>query len=147
MASTEPGHYLLDAGESHGITENSEFAVYADGEMTTFLGTAIALKPSAFTTSCVPSVPPAFALHGPAYALQRSLEDDNAACRQDDPVGALCELLTKIERETKTGSFNFHLEDGTKDAVLAVSGKACFAIKEQYYCGYGLNRMTFNPSH
>ncbi|THU90069.1 hypothetical protein K435DRAFT_864623 [Dendrothele bispora CBS 962.96] len=77
----KPDHFTLQAGEAHGIAMGAEFDIYADRNLTSFIGTVtVPEPPSCFNTFCT-AKPGAEAdsnsalLHflEPAYALQTRL--------------------------------------------------------------------------
>ncbi|KAF5342908.1 hypothetical protein D9758_015402 [Tetrapyrgos nigripes] len=48
-----PGHFVLQAGEAHGITAGAEFDIYSDRDMTSFIGSVrVSEPPSCFKALC-----------------------------------------------------------------------------------------------
>ncbi|KAG7440927.1 uncharacterized protein BT62DRAFT_909410 [Guyanagaster necrorhizus] len=147
------GRYVLKAGSVHGITKNAEFAVFADRNMVSELGTIVASRITAFTTTCDfhprGNETPFFLAH-PGFALQTRVGEGHDVRLFIEPVRKLFSVLKQIGEEMQNGEARqrrLHLVESRNDhpdlAVSAHGDVVHFEIMDKLCRQHGLTRMPF----
>ncbi|KAK0452948.1 caspase domain-containing protein [Desarmillaria tabescens] len=149
-----PDQYDLDAGEAHGITKEAEFVVFADRTMESTLGTVVAVKTTAFTTTCCffprGDKKQSFTLAKDGYALQTRVgegQDIRLLVELDEKLLGVFERIADEMQSSKARKRGFRLvdsRDDEPDLVIAADGdKVHFEIMEKDCIDHGLTRMPF----
>ncbi|THV02695.1 hypothetical protein K435DRAFT_792310 [Dendrothele bispora CBS 962.96] len=155
-SASNPYIFKLEAGEAHGITNKSQFAVYSDMKMTTLLGTVTALNTTAFETRCT-SEGGAFTFQGTAYAIQTHAGEKQDMCLRfiNTNDSALLNLFVCLGQEMQRADANkrtFRLVDTPNDsdtrapdlAISTQNGFVQFHIEEKTCQANGLTMMPYN---
>lgn len=101
--SQSPYQYQVMAGDANGITKNAEFAVFADREMTCFVGVIVAQKVDAFSVECSAYRDSLFSMPSPAYALQIKLGEGQSARIMIENSDAFLGLFTLLSQDIAEG--------------------------------------------
>ncbi|THU79034.1 hypothetical protein K435DRAFT_973293 [Dendrothele bispora CBS 962.96] len=148
-ASSGPGQYILDAGEAHGITNRTQFAVYKDRKMKELLGSVIAWEVTAFNTRCT-TTGDNFTLPETAYALQTHVGESQDIRLFVEANDGFLDLFVRIAKEmqlTNAGKRSFRLVNTPNDepdlAISAKNGFVQFHVMEQTCRDNGLTMMPF----
>ncbi|THU91188.1 hypothetical protein K435DRAFT_909316 [Dendrothele bispora CBS 962.96] len=155
----KPYHFMLQAGEAHGIALGAEFNIYADRELASFIGTVIVSKPpSCFETFCTaqPGAENSALLDfsEPAYALQTRL-GELKAIRVFIPIDEdFLDLFRLIDSDIQKGDNAILLVDSKDDQPdLIISSHYSsesrskvvqFEIMSQICRQHGLTSMPFD---
>ncbi|KAK0187314.1 hypothetical protein F5146DRAFT_985418 [Armillaria mellea] len=149
-SSGTPGQYGLEAGEAHGITRNTQFAVFADKNMTSALGTVVVSHITDFASTCDFSAhgdEAPFSLANPGYALQTRVSEDQGVCLYIEPDGNVPDVFKRIANEMPAEKRGLHWvksQDDEPDLVLALDGDGVhFKIMDTRCRQHGLTSMPF----
>ncbi|KAK0234492.1 hypothetical protein EDD85DRAFT_792528 [Armillaria nabsnona] len=154
-SSNKPGQYVLEAGETHRITNKAEFIVFTSGDMSSSaLGPVIASNTTAFTTTCD------FCAHGnetpfpltlPGFALQTRVgerQDISLLIEWDERLLGVREKIVKEMQSDNKGKRGFCLvdsHDDEPDLVIAADGDLVhFEIMDKLCQQHGLTSMPFH---
>ncbi|PBK98277.1 hypothetical protein ARMGADRAFT_1008727 [Armillaria gallica] len=146
-----PEQYVLEAGEARGITKDAEFAVFADSNLTSALGTVVVANTAAFTSSCN------FTPHDDktqrftlGFALQTRVgegQDVSLHIEFDKRLLGVFEKIAKEMQSDNEGKRGFRLvesRDDAPDLVVAADGDIVhFEIMDEFCRQRGLKRMPF----
>ncbi|KAK0486536.1 hypothetical protein IW261DRAFT_1455946 [Armillaria novae-zelandiae] len=153
-----PGQYILEAGEAYGITKNAEFVVFADKTKAlecaweSALGTVVAVKTTAFKTTCDLSPrgdkTQPFPLSAPGFALQALVGEKQDVRLFIELAPELVPVFMRIAEEmqsVKEGKRGFSLvksRDDTPDLIVTVNGDHVhFEIMEERSREHRLRHM------
>ncbi|KAK0218626.1 hypothetical protein IW262DRAFT_1462097 [Armillaria fumosa] len=152
-SSDSPSQYVLEAGEAHGITKNTEFIVFADRTMTSELGTVIASSTTAFTTTCDFSArgnETPFRLVDCGYALPTRVgekQDIFLCVKPNTKLWGVYSPMKKKMQSDKARKWQFHEVESNNDRldlVIALDGDVVhFEIMDKVCRLHGLTRMPF----
>lgn len=142
--------FILEAGEAHGITNKTQFAVFKDKKMTECVGSVIAKQPTPFHTRCT-IIGDTFTLSGPAYALLTQVGEKQDIRLFVEANDAFIDLFVRLAKEMElddTSKRSFKLVNTPNDepdlALSVNEGFVRFHVMEQVCRDYGLTVMPFD---
>lgn len=141
----------MEAGEAHGVTNTAEFAVYANKNMTSLVGSIVASDTDLFNSRCSVIGGSSLSLSQPAYAVQTRVgegQDMRLFIEANDAFLDLFRRLGEEMQRTNPGHRSFFLvNNANENPALALSTRDSlvqFHVMDETCRKYGLTRMPFD---